>query len=252
MKKAFKHLFDNFDIYITLCLAVIFAVLGLIGVVPVAILFAGILATLSSIAYSMLATRRTLDKLLQNLASFDSATAVPLKDRSAFGSFRDSLQNVGTIWLCGTTLVVMLSTHRDLFREKLQKGGELRVLIFNPLSSYLPIMAEQTGVRKGKLEVEIKTTIENCRDLVHSGLGAGKLEVNLTEKMPGYSMVICNPFGHDGQVTVEYISYKTRISERPHLELDANRDRRWFNFYVKQFEELWQSATPCPLDDPSI
>ena len=60
-------------------------------------------------------------------------------------------------------------------------------------------------------------------NLVHSGLGAGKLEVYLTEKMPG---------------------------ERPHIELDANKDRRWFTFYVKQFEELWKSATPCPLDDP--
>jgi hypothetical protein len=143
----------------------------------------------------------------------------------------------------------MLATHKDDFREKMRHGGEVRVLIFNPSGKNLPILAENLGVRPSKIEAEIKTTIENCNDLVQSDLGIGKFEVRQTEMIPGCSLVIFNPSEHNGQISVEFIGYHTRVSERPHVELEATRDRRWFTFYLNQFDELWKSATPI---DPSI
>lgn len=255
MKTPLKHFLrdirygENIDIYITLALSLILAVLGVVGTIQVAILTAGILATLGVLAYSVLATRRILGELSQALASFYPAEIVPLKDRSAFGAFRDELQKVSTVWLQGPSLVGMLAANKDLFREILRKGGEIHVLTLNPSSSRLSILAEHLGARPSKLKSEINTTIENCTELVQSGLGAGKFEVRQMEMMPGYSMVICNPYGHDGRITVEYTSYHVPASERPHLQLDAKRDRQWFTFYLNQFDELWQSATSYTFDD---
>lgn len=257
MRTALKHFLsdirrgENIDIYIIFILAAIVAVLGVIGTIPLAILSAGILATLGVLAYSTLATRRLLSELSRAIASQYSQASTPLKDRSAYGSFRDSLDGVSTIWLCGPSLVVMLATYKDYFRAKMRHGGEMRVLIFNPSSKNLPILAENLGVRPSKIEAEIKTTIENCSDLVRSGLGAGKFEVCQTEMIPGCSLVIFNPSEHDGRLSVEFVGYHTRTSERPHIELEATRDRQWFAFYLNQFDELWKSATPIVFDEPS-
>lgn len=138
------------------------------------------------------------------------------------------MEKVSTIWLCGPTLIAIFGADRDYFREMVRKGGNMRVLIFNPVSSRLSILAELLGVSANKLKVEIASTIENCKELLDSGLGTGKFEIRLTETMPGYSMVVYNPKEHSGQLVVEYLGYHTRMSERPHLELGATRDRQWF------------------------
>lgn len=249
MKKAFRRLFENIDVYITLSLAVIFAVLGFIGTIPVAVLLAGILATLSILAYSMLATRRILGTLSQSLASLYPTASVLLKDRTSFGSFQESLNSVNTIWLYGPSLVVMWATHKDAFRKNVQAGGKIRVLIFNVSSKNLSIQAEQLGVDPDKLAAEIRATRANCKELLKRGLRMGEFEIRETEMMPGYSMVILNPSEHNGEMVIEYLGYHVDVSERPHIELDAARDRRWFTFYLKQYEKLWENATPVLLDD---
>src|SRR5262249_8386795 len=152
------------------------------------------------------------------------------------------------LWLCGPTLLAIWGENRDYFREIVRKGGNMRVLIFNPVSARLPILAELFGVSASKLKTEIATTIENSKELLDSGLGTGKFEIRQTEMMPGYSMVVSNPTEPNGQLVVEYLGYHTRISERPHLELDATRDRQWFTYYLNQFDGLWESATPCTFN----
>ncbi len=70
--------------------------------------------------------------------------------------------------------------------------------------------------------MDILKTLDECKVFADDGLGTGKLEVRLTEMLPGYSMVICNPSKPSGQMTVEYLGYRSYLNERPHIELDAS------------------------------
>jgi len=143
----------------------------------------------------------------------------------------------------------MLATNKDFFRKKGQAGGKMRVLIFNSSSKNLSMQAELLGIHPNKLEAEIRATKENCRELLKRGVEPGTFEIRETEMMPGYSMVILNPSEHNGEMVVEYLGYHIDVSERPHIEFNAARDRRWFTFYLNQYEELWENATPCSFDD---
>ena len=241
---------ENIDLYVILILATVVAVLGSIfPQIPLAILSAVILATLGVLAYSTLATRRLLSELSQGIALHVPQARTPLLDRSTFGSFRESLKGVSTIWLYGPSLVEMLTNHKEDLREKIQHGGHVKVLIFNPSSKNLAILANNLGLRQREIESDIKNAIEKCIDLIQGGLGNGRFEACQTEMIPGYSLVIFNPSEHNGQMSVEFIGYHTNINERPHVELETARDGRWFTFYRDQFDELWKSATPI---DPSI
>ena len=123
MKAAFKYFIndikrgENVDIYITLFLSLIFALLGIIGTIQVTILSAGILATLSIHAYSTLSTRRILSDFSQNITSLQPVTDIPIKDRSAYGSFRTYIEGVSTIWLLGPSLVNVWTPNNDLLLE---------------------------------------------------------------------------------------------------------------------------------------
>src|SRR5690348_2697349 len=92
LKAAFKYFIndikrgENIDVYIILVLSLIFTILSVIGIIQVTILAAGILATLSIQAYSMLATRRILVDFSQNLTTVQPGENIPFKNRNSYGS----------------------------------------------------------------------------------------------------------------------------------------------------------------------
>ena len=163
MKAAFKYFIndikhgENVDIYITLFLSLILAILGIVGALPTAILSAGILATLSVLAYSTLATRRTLSDFSHNLSSLFPAEDNPLKSRSSYGSFKDFIDTANTVWLFGPSLVNVLPPNNKLLFEKVRNGGEMRILLFNPESIRLSIIAQQVKARPDRLKMDILT-----------------------------------------------------------------------------------------------
>lgn len=255
MRAALKHLMndikqgENIDIYITLFLSVALAIFGVFGVFQATILSAGILATLSILTYTTLTTRRTLNDVSQTITSLQSVADIGLKDRETLDPFKKRITGVNTVWLLGPSLVNVLSPNDYLFKEKIRNGGEIQVLIFNPESLHLPIIAEQVGRRPDSVKMDIKKSLDICRDLTQGGLGVGKFEVRLTEMIPGYSMVISDPSNkHSGHIMVEYLGYRSNLDERPHLELDVSKHRRWFEYYLNQYNELWNSATPYKFD----
>lgn len=122
------------------------------------------------------------------------------------------------------------------------------MLVFNPKCAYLPVLAEQIRVRPDQLKMDIAKTINECSVLVKNNNVAAKFEVRLIEMIPGYSMVISDPYQSNGHMIVEYYGYRSTLNARPHVELDVASSRRWFDYYLNQYEELWNSATPYKFD----
>jgi hypothetical protein len=242
---------ENLDLYITMALSIILAVLGVIGLVPFQILASAILTTLALVVYSTLVARRASNEITQLLSLPHPAQGADafLKDRSTLGSFADRIRGTSTIWLCGPSLVNIVGTWSDHIFERVRKGGDLRILVVDPGTPYLNLLTEYLDVEPALIKADIRRTIIYCKELVHSGIGQGKLEMRLISMNPGYSMVITDPTGPYGEMIVEYIGYHSFLHGRPHLELKAARDGRWFAYYLQQFEALWNSATPCALDD---
>lgn len=254
MRAALKHLMndiklgENIDIYITLFLSVALAILGVFGVIQTTILSAGILATLSVLTYTMLTTRRLMHDVSQTITSLQSVADIGLKDREALSPLKERMAGVNTIWLLGPSLVNLWPPNDHFFFEKVRNGGEIRLLISNPESLHLPIIAEQVRRRPDSLKMDIRKTLDTCRELVQGGLGTGKFDVRMTEMIPGYSMVVSDPSKPSGHIMVEFLGYRSHLDERPHLELDVSKHHHWFNFYFNQYNELWKSATPYKFD----
>lgn len=238
---------ENIDLYITLSLSLVLAIFGAIGVIQVSILSAGILATLSTHAYSMLATRRTLIDFSEDFASLRSTENVPFKSRRGYKPFRDLIADTSTLWLFGPSLINVWPPHQDLLLKKVRSGGELRIMVFNPMSVRLPILAEQIGRSPESLKIDIIKTLEECKAFICEGFGSGRFEVRLTEMLPGYNMVICDSTQSKGYMTVEFFGYRSSLNDRPHIELSVSRNRDWFDHYLNEYDELWKSAIPYDI-----
>lgn len=63
-------------------------------------------------------------------------------------------------------------------------------------------------------------------------------------------MVLLDPTEQNGRIVVEYIGYRSRLDDRPHIELDPTKDRQWFDYYLNQFEQLWKAATAYTFEEP--
>ena len=70
----------------------------------------------------------------------------------------------------------------------------------------------------------------------------------MTKAAPGYSMVILDPDNQHGHTLIEFIGYRSPRDKRPHIELDAAKDRQWFDYYITQFNEIWNTATPYAFE----
>jgi len=88
-----------------------------------------------------------------------------------------------------------------------------------------------------------------------AGLGAmpgmtGRIEVRLLPYVPAFGMYLIDPTLPDGRAYVELYQHRS-LEPNPCFSLRPDRDGRWYPFFVKQFDTLWDSARPVQLTELS-
>jgi hypothetical protein len=75
--------------------------------------------------------------------------------------------------------------------------------------------------------------------------GWGKLEYRLAPYNPGFSLLIVDPDGKDGRLTVEFFGFHNQlIDERMHILIERRTSQYWFEYWEKQYEIMWDASHP--------
>ncbi|MEO8396444.1 MAG: hypothetical protein ABI700_25850, partial [Chloroflexota bacterium] len=60
---------------------------------------------------------------------------------------------------------------------------------------------------------------------------------------PGFSMLIVNPTGGNGYLTVEFFGFHNKlIDERMHIVIERRSSQYWFEYWVKQYQTMWDAS----------
>ncbi len=238
---------ENLDVYLTILLAIIIAVLGILGISKLEIIASAILGILGLSSFSLLQNRRENERLANAIGQIDTEVkaAQYLKNRTEYPPFKDSLVNARTVCLMGPTLINVFSSWSGYFREeKMQKEGtNFKVLIIDPESQGVESMTafyrhSETVFVKGDLE----RTLSTINSINEKGTSPGSIELRLMQAHPHLSMVLINPDDDDGTIYVEILDFKTPIHALPHLELTRKRDSPWYDFFLSHFKRSWEDA----------
>jgi len=71
----------------------------------------------------------------------------------------------------------------------------------------------------------------------------GKIQVRLTNQIPGYSYIGVDTNKPTGKMNVEFYLTKIGVDRNPIATIDASSDPHWFEEFRNQFDYLWNNAT---------
>lgn len=251
---------QNLEIYVTVLLALTLGLMGIFDVVDGRFIAAATLGTLGLLALSSLASRHQsmyLYTSVQSLTSVLNAVVsgdVPIDRFLAEKAPRldDHIRAASDVRLLGVTLS---RTVRDLvgtLDARLRAGASVRVIVIDPEGTApVEAVARTVGVTSPEFyRPRITSTIEILSALASLPGTSGGVEVRLLPYVPAFGMYVIDPEAAHGEIYVELYQHRS-LEPNPCFALRAERDGRWFKFFVNQFDVLWQSARPLPPPPPT-
>jgi len=164
------------------------------------------------------------------------------------------VQSANQIDMCGVTLTSTINKQLNNMRERLRKGAHIRLLVVNPDSLAL----QMSALRSKNPDVDyfrkrLETTFEDL-EILHklrtnyrqadSPSRTGSLSVRLLSYAPSFGIYHFDGSRSNGVVFVEIYPHESGFGSAPIFNLTLQVDGKWYEYFVDQFEEMWQSARP--------
>ncbi|HBG74918.1 MAG: hypothetical protein A2X25_07545 [Chloroflexi bacterium GWB2_49_20] len=214
-------------------------ILGIFNLVKISPVEGIIIALLALLAVDGLTERLSiLEKIEAQLGSYTMGET--LMSRSKLLPPSEIASSASEIAFVGVSGISIFVNHLGFFEQKFISGCKLRFILLDPESPSLQtwnLMSKVTTT-----ETDIKSALELLKGLVRAKKAKGKCEIRLLKVYVPFGLLISDPYKDNGQMNVEFYTYKTTLSDRPHIQLSRTHDRQWFEFYVKQFEEIWSDS----------
>lgn len=161
-----------------------------------------------------------------------------LKNRQAFGRYADYVAGRKTVWILITTGINL--NFADLKQQILDNGGSVRILLLDPEAPDSLAYLSQQLEADANLEGDLIAVIGRLRKLNWPNFEYRFLTIN-----PGFSMQILDAQRPNGLLTVEFYGYRSDlINNRMHIDIPRQGSQYWFEYWVNQYEVMWQNGRP--------
>ncbi len=220
----------NVDAYVVAAVGVALIVLDVVGSADLGVNLSVVMAALVVLLFRTTAPSN-------QAVDLDSV----LLDRQSYAPFCEFIRGGREVWIYGPSAVNVLHSSGDLKREILDRGGSVRILIQDPeIEASLAILRLQLDPNN-VLEHDIKGSLYTLARMQTWG----GVEYRLLDYSPGFSMVVVDPDGKDGRLTVEFFGYHNElITDRMHLKIERRSSQYWFEHWVKQYQAMWEAGRP--------
>lgn len=224
--RAGRHL----EAYSIFALGLALALLGVLDVGDDRWLIAGLLVGVSFLVFRTTSSGPT------------STIGTELADRRAFPPFADVLRDATELWVYGPTANSILVNVADIRQHILDRAGTVRFIVQDP--------ANVSTVTATKLQLDdnldfvsaLEMSIDTLRRLRASR--PAQVTYGLLPMNPGFSLLVVNPKRHDGYVVLELQGFQDdNIADRMHVVINRAETGRWFDYWVRRFELMWNAST---------
>jgi hypothetical protein len=241
---------------LTIGVALVVGLLGLLGVVDLEVVSAATLSILALICFDMMGSRRhyrgtesavhalasTVGALQRHLPA-DAVTVVAAGAVPGLAHARD-------IRLVGVTLNRTIRNQLATLESCLTTGGTVRIVLIDPASSAAREAARRNGLSEypDVFEHRIRPTIDLLHYLAALPNRNGDLHVRFTTYVPSFGLTMVDPDTAYGRLTVDIYSHRPGERE-PVLSLAAADNLPWYRHFRSEFDYIWESARPADPGD---
>lgn len=247
---------ENLDLYLIIFLALVIAVLGVLGVANFAIVSATILATLGLLAGSLLQNRRTvidakdattklstdLDDLKHNLQPISNPSYVLLERE--YPDLSAAFRSAKKISILGASLHSTTTQYYADFEEALKHGALLRVLVCEPSPNVLSMQCFRTYMIKDPdmLGKSVHAHLSLLRKLKQNAPKPDSCESRTIPLVIPYGLIILETPEGTSTIYTKLMPFRTRFGKYPAFQVNNHDNKEWFQFFYEQFEKLWNAS----------
>jgi hypothetical protein len=187
-------------------------------------------------------TELTHEYLIKNGAS-PSLDAIFL-DRKALPPLEKRLQFSKEVIFTGGSLCRISTEYLGFLEQKAQEGCKLKFLLVEPQSTAACLVAQY-------VVYEINNPTAYDEQIRNSLTNLGKLkqkyeklvEIKVSQGVPPFGLIAADPRKNHGTVQVELYTLAVPTRNRPEFTLLKDRDPYWYEFFLNQFDQMWDRAT---------
>lgn len=220
-------------------------------------LITAVLGVLGLVAFSELMERyrriRSIERSNQRIVSLLESR---LADRSSALSFFQKMPSLDSyiqgamqIDLCGVTLTSTINRQLSNLRDRIREGANVRILICNPDSTAVEMSTARSEEKnpayyRRKLDATLQDLYYLHQSRLRQGEGAkGTFCVKFLQYAPSFGVFSFDAERPNGVTIVEIYPHGAGYGSTPIFDLLPKRDGNWYEYFLEQFEHMWQEAT---------
>jgi len=240
---------ENLDLYITIALSIIVAILNIFGIIRQSILFSTILATLSIVAVGLLVNRHQNQLLQQTLAEAKVAEDFLQEEQYDPALLKDRVLQAEKILLVGLSLSRTVTILENTLEKAIMRRAKIQILLIKPNSeaSRMATLRDKNLAPPSLLDERINHTLARLASIAHASGEPDKIEVRFLDYLPAWGLIAIDPHLKAGYISVRLNAFRIPTETCPRFELNASTDIKWFGFFANQLELLWEEAIPTNL-----
>lgn len=228
---------ENIDLYITVTVAIVLAMLNIIGIAPQTWVSPLILAVLALFAIATLVNRHKLETLLQTINQASGKLLVG----SYPADLESDVERAKELWIVGVSLYATTMKYYSVLEKKLKEGSSIKILLVNPDGQAIQIAATR---RFGPVNVEdersrVRMSLQRLCEL--QKLAKERLEIRTLDYPLTFGAFAIDPETFGGILYVEHYGFKTRRENVRKLVVHPN-DEGWYNSIKTEIYDLWEAG----------
>jgi hypothetical protein len=227
---------------VTVSAAAVTEALAQIGVLQLTVAEQVIVGLLALLAIDAFAERMGILRRIE--AFICEANSVPaLGIRRSIPKPDEFAKNASTIDILAVSAFSVVPPHTGFYRERIDHGCRIRVLVVDPDSAGVGVHARQSHLKQAAQPEEV------CRMHIQSTIAAlapllksKKVQLGLSPIFAPFSLFAVDREKDSGATVVEFHTYRTDLDGRPHVVLARQQQAHWFDFFRKEFETMWDDS----------
>ncbi len=174
------------------------------------------------------------------------------KNRSELGrayTFDQLFKNVKKeIFIGGTSLLSISTASREMIKEKILRGINVKLLLMSPDSQVVELITKQGGGKSTFLN-EIKTSLmlfqklQEEIDEISVSSKKGKFQVHTYDMIPSHSFISLDEGKSGGVIIADIGPYLGRSNPRPSMVVTNKKDGL-YDYWMEMNGYMWQMSKP--------
>ena len=193
-----------------------------------------------------------IDELIRRLEVSDRPSAEAFF--TEFPELDKYLKTAVEIDFCGVTLTATITRNFFSIRERLLNGASMRLLIADPdslalemtaLRSEIPADVDLFAKRLASTSKDIGNLFQASPDTPQDRQGESastNLSVRLLPYAPSFLILRFKASNGDQTIVIQIYPHRGGYATPPVFILRPERDKRWYEYFAHQFEQMWITA----------